>query len=318
MTDDEKLEADQNYSKEIQEELKTESTIEFQSTAHSGISESDTCFPQTPKQRDYLFKKFGMSTPSPLIKQTRITEEELRRFSVAVHLWAERSQRGVQILQDVRLTDKHFREILGFAGPGSKWNLLKGRSILQYKSMWRNIAQGRHYYRGHPETGYETDSKVHEPSSPFCPFDHCKKGIMSPIDLDLILLTPTNEKCKSKTNRKLFTVNTDNKKDINKESYASEILTDLLKPFGPGEEILTDLQKPIISGENILTSLKPNPSCEVSHTPAGADMHSGDKSKVKQSPTKEELKMQNRLLLEHINMINKKEKQIEIQKIQSK
>lgn len=65
--------------------------------------------------------------------------------------------------------------------------------------------KGSHYYRGHSETGYETESKLHSPESPFCPFQHCRPGLMTPFDVDLTVLTPLQKADKSNTNRRLFT-----------------------------------------------------------------------------------------------------------------
>ena len=75
--------------------------------------------------------------------------------------------------------------------------------------MWRNIMKGKHSYQGHKESGFETEEKVYSPASPFCPFQHCKSGLMTPFDVDLTVLTPTKENedliKSSKSNRRLFT-----------------------------------------------------------------------------------------------------------------
>ena len=160
-------------------------------------------------------------------------------MSVAVHLWAERKHGGVKFLQHVQLTDKHFQDIVDFTGPRSKWNLLKDRSILQYKNMWRNgnrkEMKGNHSYRGHHETGFETELKVHNTCIPFCPFEHCKPGIMSPFDLDLAILTPPqkptpiNADASTKSKRRLFTPEKDQEKYkayIAAEIEAIQILPD--------------------------------------------------------------------------------------------
>ena len=166
---------------------------------------------ETPKQRNKILNIFGIGTPSPFVKSSKSTEADLKRLSVAVHLWAHKSVGSMKFLLEERLTDKHFYLILEFAGPTSKWKILKDRPACQYKRMWRNAVKGNHYYRGHPATGYETESRLHSPGTQFCPFQHCKPGLMSPFDVDLTVLTPLQkdheqkERILSNTNRKLFT-----------------------------------------------------------------------------------------------------------------
>ena len=154
----------------------------------------------TPSKRKCLMEKFKMTTPSPLRKKLYVTEDEMKRISVAVHLWAERMKGGIQYLASSRLTDPDFEEILNFTGPGSKWNIMKQRSIPQLRSLWRNTSGVLHSYRGQCKTGFENETQKHDESEPFCPFGHCKSGIMSPMDVDLVLLTPK----KKITNRKLI------------------------------------------------------------------------------------------------------------------
>ena len=244
-------------------------------TLHDVIT-NDSSALLSPKQRERLLSKFGMRTPSPLRRRTIPTEEELRRFSVAVHLWAERTSGSIKTLYNMRLTDKNFKEILQFAGPNSEWNLLKDRSILQYKSMWRNSVKTRHTYRGHPNTGFETEFKVHGPSSPYCPFGHCKSGIISQFDVDLTLLTPTKissdeslNKClNTNPSRRLFTP----KKDSDK----SEDIDD---------KILGQIESNV--GKNV------------------TDIDIGVTNRSQQSPSKLELKRQNRQLLQQIRIMRK-------------
>ena len=179
---------------------------------------------ETPKQRNKILNMFGIGTPSPFLKFSKTTEEDLKRLSVAVHLWAHKWCGSMSILQEERLTDKHFQQILEFAGPNSKWHILKDRSVSQYKRMWRNALKGGHYYRGHPESGYENESKLHSPDIPFCPFQHCKPGLMTPFDVDLTVLTPLqqtdhpNERILSSTQRRLFTPQKDSAKVTGEDS----------------------------------------------------------------------------------------------------
>ena len=150
----------------------------------------------TPNKRERLLSKFNVSSPSPFIKQSKVTENEMKMLSLAVHLYAEKKLGGTKMLQKVSLKDRHFKEILQMAGPGSQYNLLKNRSLYQYKCLWRNTAKSKLYFRGHPETGFQTEMKLHSPSAQMCPFQHCQSGIESPMsamDIDLILHTPKGD-----------------------------------------------------------------------------------------------------------------------------
>ena len=113
--------------------------------------------------------KFDIQTPSPFSKLTKITEEDMKIISITIHLWAEKKFGGIKLLQEVRLTENHFQEIIFLAGPGSKYNIMKHKSIVQLKNLWRNNTKSKKYFRGHPETGFETDKKLHGSS---CQFAH--------------------------------------------------------------------------------------------------------------------------------------------------
>ena len=164
----------------------------------------------TPIKRTKLMETMGLNTPSPLLKMSKITYQEMKQISVSVHLWAERMMGGVKFLQTTRLDDSHFEEILRFTGPGSKWNLMKDRTIKQLRSLWRNTLGGKDLYRGQNKTGYENDHGMHVPLDQYCPFGHCSSGLMSPMDRDLILLTPketslvSSSKKYGASSRKLF------------------------------------------------------------------------------------------------------------------
>ena len=180
----------------------------------------------TPIKRQKLLTTLGLSTPSPLMKHSHVNELEMKRISVCVHLWAERQMGGVTFLQTNRLEDCHFKNILEFTGAGSKWNLMKNRTLPQLRSLWRNTFGSKHVYRGHKETGFENENQRHDPSSQYCPFNHCQSGLMSPMDLDLVVLTPNKtaviEETKPCSSRKLFegmdvevhTGNTDDSKQV--------------------------------------------------------------------------------------------------------
>jgi hypothetical protein len=175
-------------------------------TNDSTISSEDI----TPTKRRTLLDSFGLNTPSPLVKNSHVTEIEMKRISVSVHLWAERKMGGLKFLHNNRLENHHFEDILRFTGSESKWKLMKNRTVPQLRSLWRNSFGGKQYYRGHIETGYESEFHQHEQSVQFCPFKHCESGFISPMDLDLIVLTPTkvglraSEEKRPLSSRKLF------------------------------------------------------------------------------------------------------------------
>ena len=151
----------------------------------------------TPKQRPNIFRMFGIV--SPFLMQKVPTEEELRRFSLAVHLWAEKVHGGVIFLQQTQLTERHFNEIMVFAGPSSRWKLIPDRSVTQYKNLWQNAVYGD------TGTGFETETKLHDPSKLFCPFDHCKLNsemIKSAIDKNNV--ESLNKIPLNKSRRELF------------------------------------------------------------------------------------------------------------------
>ena len=155
---------------------------------------------QTPQKRAKLYERFQLKTPSPLVKLSKVTIEEMKRFSLAVHLYAEENLGGIKGLQSTRLKDIHFQEILEFAGPGTMYNFLKGRSALQYKCLWRNSANSKQSFRGHQNSGFENDSKRHDPSIQYCPFQHCSQETghsLNPLEIDMRLITPERRETES-------------------------------------------------------------------------------------------------------------------------
>ena len=112
--------------------------------------EINQCLTNTPQQRTKLMSKFDLKTPSPFRKLTKITEEDMKIISITIHLWAENKFGGIKMLQEVRLTENHFQEILSLAGPGSKYNIMKHKSIVQLKNLWRNNTKSKKYFRGYP------------------------------------------------------------------------------------------------------------------------------------------------------------------------
>ena len=188
---------------------------------------------ETPRKREILFRKFEIKTPSPIVKLAKVTEEEMKRISIAVHLYAEVKFGSTKSLQKVRLKEKDFKNILEFAGPGSRYNLIKGRSAIQYKCIWRNSAKSKNSFRGHPESGFEDNMKVHNASIQFCPFEHCSTGIqqsMNPLETDLALLTPKRipktrsiQSAAQNTSRQLFVK--DKQGSLNRKYLDKEVET---------------------------------------------------------------------------------------------
>ena len=117
----------------------------------------------TPIKRRKLLETVGLITPTPLGKSSKIKEVDMKQISVAIHIWAERKMGGIKFLQNVRLEDSHFEDILKFTGPESKWSLMKGRTLQQLRSLWRNSLGGKHYYRGNKKTGFENEYQRHDP-----------------------------------------------------------------------------------------------------------------------------------------------------------
>ena len=211
----------------------------------------------TPIKRRRLLSKFDVFSPSPFTKQSEVTADEMKMLSLAVHLFAQKKFGGNKILQKIRLEDEHFQEILKMAGPGSKYNLLEDRSAFQYKCLWRNTAKSKSDFCGDPETGFETDMKVHFPSKQTCPFQHCKSGIESPmstVDIDLVLSSPKV-----------------GESSIKKASKCRKLFL---------QDETTDIRRKDILKDTMLYE--------------------------KPSPTKEELKMQNKLLKAKIFNLEKK------------
>ena len=196
---------------EKKKEAKTETHIKVPKQKRSLHDEKvDPEVEATPKKRKRLLKAFDLKTPSPLMKRKEVTETDMKQLSVSVHLWAERKMGGIDFLKKVRLNDSHFEDILQFTGPESKWNLMKKMNVTQIRKLWRNSFGREEFYRGHRETGFETESHMHSSIDNYCPFGHCTASLMSPMHLDLIFLTPKRNKSmnsgppKNLPGRKLF------------------------------------------------------------------------------------------------------------------
>ena len=208
----------------------------------------------TPNKRRRLMEYLDLTTPSPLVTKAHVNEKEMKRMSVAVHLWAERKMGGVHYLQTSRLRDSEFEDILVFTGPSSKWKLMKGRTLAQLRSLWRNSFGGKHSYRGDKKTGFENEFQRHAPNDQFCPFGHCNSGIMSQMDVDLVLLTPQKKflnviyEQKTVSSRQLFKencVHEDNSEDekvISDENIPQETIASPLTALGSSVESVDDEQ----------------------------------------------------------------------------
>ena len=202
--------------REVQEKAASKESNEFENNEIEEY-EIENELKQTSSQSKTLSEKFGIL--SPILKQKQVTEEEVRRFSLAVHLWADRVHGDVSVLQKKHLTDRDFKDILIFAGAASTWKLIQDRSTGQFKSIWRNSINGNQHYQGHFETGFETKQQVHDPAIPFCPFGHCSLNYDDKNKSPEIIKIERNNK---KPSRKLFTPEitaTDERNHETVESY---------------------------------------------------------------------------------------------------
>ena len=180
--------------------------------------------------------------------------------------------RGTRGHKEKRLEKSHFREILAFAGPSSKYNFIKSKSASQNRNLWRNTVKSKDYYRGHIETGFETEFGVHDSASQFCPFNHCQTGIISPIsalDMDIVHLTPKSisKKCvspKAQMRRKLFK-ETSNKEITSPTKEELKLQTDKL--ISENQKLRKKLGLPDkVSGQIKKFSLKPiEIKCKISN-----------------------------------------------------
>ena len=209
---------DQEILKHTQVEKDNKKQIKRINQDTSKLS-NEQVYKSSPSKRQKLMGNFDLKSPSPLKKKCPVSKEDMKRMSVSVHLWAEREKGGVQFLKTKRLTDADFQEVLSFTGPQSDWRIMKEVTISQFRSMWRNIYGARNSYRGHRDTGYEDKQKRHDPSDTFCPFGHCKSGILSPMDMDMVRLTP---------DKKTFSIKEDqNMKTPNRQLFNEDLFTEL-------------------------------------------------------------------------------------------
>ena len=116
-------------------------------------------------------------------------------------------QGSVGFLLKNRLTDRHFKDIMVFAGPSSKWKLIPDRSTTEYKNLWQNAFKGGEYFHGDKEIGFESKTKIHEAALSTCPFGHC---MLSPALMDItcektIDMTKMESKISTSSRRQLFT-----------------------------------------------------------------------------------------------------------------
>ena len=231
----------------------------------------------TPIKRKKLLDAFNLETPSPLLKRSQISEKEMKQLSVSVHLWADRKMGGVSFLQQVRLNDTEFEDILKFTGSNSKWNLMKTRTLPQLRKLWRNTLGGKKFYRGHNETGFETEHQVHSPDEPYCPFGHCSSGFMSPMDLDLMRLTP----------KKVETMVFEDKRKISSRKLFDQIIKPSVSSDSDDSDRSTDHKK--VQRERQVDSLD-------SKNPEGISGYKHVDSVISKGPEKIKMNMQDSLV----------------------
>ena len=105
--------------------------------------------------------------------QDPLDEQELESFSLLVHNWSESKFGTKIILQKMVLTEKDFEEMGYFAKENIKYTRIRDKSALELLYLWKNTTKSNLSYRGHPETGFETNMQHHNPSVIFCPYQHC-------------------------------------------------------------------------------------------------------------------------------------------------
>ena len=162
-------------------------------TEQDNVNLENITFHETPSRRRNILTKFGTTLPSPIQPSDKSAEAEMKRISLAIHFWAETKKGGTGFLHKHRLKNEDFGDIIYFAGPGTCHNLIENNSIFQLKHLWRNTAKTNSNFSGHPDTGFEDINRFHNSSLQYCPFGHCNIGThtpMSPLDMDLILMTP--------------------------------------------------------------------------------------------------------------------------------
>ena len=94
-----------------------------------------------------------LDVKTPRACELNIGKEDFKRLSAAVHLWSFRVKGSLTWLRNNILTLEDIKEILAFAGPGTSWNILKGRSAGTYMKMWNNTKKKAVYYCGNDQTG---------------------------------------------------------------------------------------------------------------------------------------------------------------------
>lgn len=144
--------------------------------------------------------------------QDPLDEQELESFSLLVHDWSESKFGTKKILQKMVLTEKDFEEMGYFAKENIKYTRIRDKSALELLYLWKNTTKSNLSYRGHPETGFETNMQHHNPSVIFCPYQHCSPEKPSQI-IDQIVhrhVTPQKKTYQEQqqTSRNLFDNNT--------------------------------------------------------------------------------------------------------------
>ena len=203
--------------------------------------------PQFCRKRRSLLSKFDLCSPSPMKKYSLMSEELVKRVSLAAHLHALAVYGDVKFLQSNMLTDSHFEAILSFTGPDSKWRILPEVSVKQLKDLWT----AKSFYCS-KESGYESLERLHTCAESFCPFGHCSAGILDSFLSDLYQLSPVAQKERpTKIVRKSMVRKLSYDDDKSKETKRSTC-----EAGSPSKDVLLKLDEEVKRDAKILQDLK--------------------------------------------------------------
>ena len=117
------------------------------------------------------------------------SEEEMRRLSLGTHVYIEREYGDVKHLERLVLTERIFEKVVDHLKDRSENQILPSVCPKKLMRLWEN-------------SGMINDEQVHVSSEQYCPFGHCSKVStkgLSPIELDLIYLSPKSRKLESRS-----------------------------------------------------------------------------------------------------------------------
>lgn len=127
-----------------------------------------------------------------------VSEEDMRRTSVAVHVYVERQYGNVKHLEKMAYTEETFLAIVDHFEQRSEHHFLPRSTARGLMDIWC-------------ESGFVNETNVHYASAKLCKFNHCHKAssnLITPLELDLMYLSPkSNKTSKRDVNRaqkKLF------------------------------------------------------------------------------------------------------------------